>query len=784
MNGQPQQSERSAPARRWRRSIGWRVAVAAAAFGGPLGAVAQAAAPTTRTPALAVTGSAVQGDTLTANGGSPPGSWDNAPTTIVDQWYDCPTNAVSTSCTAVSANGTPTSYTLSTGDPVGDYVYLAETAGNADGSATQDSNLIGPIAAAPPPAPANLTAPQISGTYTAGQVLTESGDTWSGDPTSFAYQWLRCTNGACDKPITNGGDAQTYTLKPKADDGHTLAVEVTATNAGGSTTATSAQTPVITAAVPVPVNQGAPTISGTTEVGQTLTEGAASWSNSPTSTAIQWRRCDSNSANCQDIAGATAQTYTLTNDDAGAMMQVAESATNAGGTTTAYSGFAGPVTIRGITLPPNASPGSTPTVSGTAQFGLPLTASGAQFDGNPGTFSYQWMRCNAVGCAQIPGATDITYTPTSADVGDSVAVAETATNSAGTSNTVVSPRTAAITAPSTTTVQTSASAPVAGQAVTLIATVTSAAGSVKPSGSVSFQADGATIPGCTGVSLGTATPTALCQTAFGASVANVTGAYSAAQGTFVTGSTSPPTTLTIGRAPTTVSVVASAHVSLGTKTTYTATIQPPAGSALTPTGSVTFTDGAKTIRGCAAKTVAADRARCSVTYRSLTRHRIAVSYSGDANFAPSASLTSHVIVRPQTPSGIVAAVMYWSFAYSPSSTRVKSLTATGLSAGTRITLTCHGGGCPFATRAVTVAAHGRCGRAAAAACVAAPSFNLTSLLHRAPLHVGARLIVALTHRGWVGKYYRFTIRAGRRPSTEVSCLAVNGTRPGVGCIAQ
>jgi hypothetical protein len=58
------------------------------------------------------------------------------------------------------------------------------------------------------------------------------------------------------------------------------------------------------------------------------------------------------------------------------------------------------------------------------------------------------------------------------------------------------------------------------------------------------------------------------------------------------------------------------------------------------------------------------------------------------------------------------------------------------------------------------------------------------MFHRAHLHVGTQLTVAVTHRAWIGKYYRFTIRAGRKPTTALSCLAVNGTRPGVGCSAR
>jgi hypothetical protein len=728
----------------------------------------------------------VQGSTLSANGegGSPPGTWDNTPTQITDQWYDC-TSAVTTSCTA-SANGTATSYPLGTSDPVGDYVYLAETASNADGAATQNSNFIGPITAAPPSAPGIQNPPQISGTYTAGQVLTEGGDTWSNSPTSFTYQWLRCTNGACNKAITNAGNAQTYLIKA-ADVGHTLEVQVTATNTGGSATAMSAQTPVIASAVPVPVNQGAPTISGTLEVGQTLTEGAASWTNSPTALAYQWRRCDSNRANCQNISGATAKTYTLTNADLGATMQVAESATNAGGTATAFSAVTSSAvaTSTGFVPPPSVNPGSTPSVSGAAQFGSTLTATGAQFTGNPGTFSYQWQRCNAVGCVAIPGASAATYTPGSADLGSTLAVAETASNSGGTSGTVVSPRTATVTAPSTTALQPNSSTPVAGQTVTLIATVTSAAGSVKPAGTVDFHTNGTAIPGCTGLALGTAAPTAVCQTSFPASVANVSAAYSAAAGTFVTGSASSPTTLTVARAGTTVTVAASAHVSLGAKTTYTATVHPPTGSSLNPTGRVMFTDSGKTIKGCGSKALAARKAGCSVKYLGIKQHRISVRYSGDGNFAPSSSITSHVLVQPQAPGGVVTAAMYWSFGYSLHSTQIKSLNATGLVAGMRIALTCRGGGCPFATQDLTVVARGKCSKAAKKrGCVAAPSSNLASMFHRAHLRVGTQVIVAVTHQRWLGKYYRFTIRAGRSPSTEVSCLAVNGTRPGVGCSAR
>jgi Ca2+-binding RTX toxin-like protein len=53
----------------------------------------------------------------------------------------------------------------------------------------------------------------------------------------------------------------------------------------------------------------------------------------------------------------------------------------------------------------------------------------------PFTFTYSWRRCNPVGdfasCVPIPGATDSTYTPTTADIGFSIRVWITGTNVIG-----------------------------------------------------------------------------------------------------------------------------------------------------------------------------------------------------------------------------------------------------------------------------------------------------------------------------------------------------------------
>ena len=83
-----------------------------------------------------------------------------------------------------------------------------------------------------------------TGTAQQGQVLSASTGTWTNSPSGYAYQWLRCA-GSCS--VIGGATAQTYTVVG-ADVGATLEVTVTASNSGGSASATSAPTATVQAA--------------------------------------------------------------------------------------------------------------------------------------------------------------------------------------------------------------------------------------------------------------------------------------------------------------------------------------------------------------------------------------------------------------------------------------------------------------------------------------------------------------------------------------------------------
>jgi hypothetical protein len=106
-----------------------------------------------------------------------------------------------------------------------------------------------------------------------------------------------------------------------------------------------------------------------------------------------------------------------------------------------------------------------PTISGQPYVGKTLTATKGSWQNAPASYTYQWARCDdkGNGCVSIGGATSSTYVSASADVGHTVAVLVTATNSAGTAGPVSSKPTSVIT-PATK--PTSTAAPtIVGQAV-------------------------------------------------------------------------------------------------------------------------------------------------------------------------------------------------------------------------------------------------------------------------------------------------------------------------------
>jgi hypothetical protein len=208
-----------------------------------VGSAASQAAPVNTAPPT-ISGTPAVGQTLTASNGT----WSNAPTSFAYQWLRC--NGGGNSCVNV-ANGTQKTYTL-VGADAGHTMRVRVTATNADGSATAESDNTAPVAAATSSAaPKNTDHPIISGTPRVGETLTTDDGSWSGNPTSFAYQWEHCDADnivACTNVA--GATGKTYVLH-LTDLGFRMRVAVTARNAKGSATAHSATTAIVAPALTI-----------------------------------------------------------------------------------------------------------------------------------------------------------------------------------------------------------------------------------------------------------------------------------------------------------------------------------------------------------------------------------------------------------------------------------------------------------------------------------------------------------------------------------------------------
>ena len=276
--------------------------------------------------------------------------------------------------------------------------------------------------------PVNELAPSISGNGVEGETLTESHGLWSGAPTSYQLQWLRCgIHGTGCKPIT-GSTASTYLLTA-ADLGHTIEVrEIARNETGPSAAAFSNHTEVVT--IPKPASKKPPTIIGTPSEGTELTEEHGQWSGEPNEYRYQWLQCSEGGSGCAPISGQTAQTYVTTVHDLGHTIAVEETAINGGGASEpAVSAPVGPITAA---APVNTTP---PTIIGTPENGQTLVEQHGTWRNEPTSYAYRWLRCNTAGkeCSAIGGAVNQTYIATATDLHHTVEVEETARNASGSS---------------------------------------------------------------------------------------------------------------------------------------------------------------------------------------------------------------------------------------------------------------------------------------------------------------------------------------------------------------
>ena len=267
--------------------------------------------------------------------------------------------------------------------------------------------------------------------------------------------------------VDGRNDLWEITVEPDGDDG----VAVTLTGNRACTTAgaictredsprqlTNSPTATVTGPAEEPSTNtsaaGAPTISGTPQVEQTLTADTSSITDEDGLTNVsysyQWV------AGGSDIAGATGRTYTLTSSEEGQTVQVRVTFTDDADNEETLTSAA---TVA-VAAAPNRDATGAPTISGTPQVEQTLTADTSSITDEDGltnvSYSYQWI----AGGSDIAGATGSTYTLTSSEQGQTIQVRVTFTDDADNEETLTSAATDAVAAaPVPLTVRLKAAAP-------------------------------------------------------------------------------------------------------------------------------------------------------------------------------------------------------------------------------------------------------------------------------------------------------------------------------------
>ena len=272
-----------------------------------------AAAPTPNSPATGaptITGTAQVGETLTADTSD---IADDDGLNNVRYGYQWLADG------AGIAGAASLTYTLADtdeGKAINVRVAFTDDAGNAE---TLTSAATDAVAAAPRPNSPATGAPTITGQAQVGETLTaDTSDIADADGLNnvrYEYQWL-----ADDAGIA-GATSLTYTLAD-TEQGKAINVRVAFTDdAGNAETLTSAATDAV-AAAPRPNSPatGAPTITGTAQVGETLTADTSDIADDDGLNNVryeyQWLADDAG------IAGAASLTYTLADTDEGRAITV------------------------------------------------------------------------------------------------------------------------------------------------------------------------------------------------------------------------------------------------------------------------------------------------------------------------------------------------------------------------------------------------------------------------------------------------------------------------------
>lgn len=351
-----------------------------------------------------VFGTAMVGETLDGS----VGEWDNYPAEYDFQWRRC--DATGTSCSDI-VDATDDEYLLITAD-YGARIRLAITARNPGGQDVAISDATSTVGPMQPPA--NIILPRVSTRpEETVEVVATEGRWTGGQPLSFAYQWQRCNSSGTSCADITDADQATYT-PVTADVDNRLKVKVVATNAAGSSNVISNAAQTTLRSPPrfderVAIDGEA---SEDTEL-EALTDGLLG--SAPIALSYTWQRCDSE---CESIAGADDDTYTLQAVDVGYRIRLRVDAENDRGEAVSKSPLSLPVEPADAEGAPIAV--EPPRLSGLQRVTETVESTTGTWRGEaPIDTDIRWQRCGdtPVSCVDIVGATDPEYEVVAADEG-------------------------------------------------------------------------------------------------------------------------------------------------------------------------------------------------------------------------------------------------------------------------------------------------------------------------------------------------------------------------------
>jgi immune inhibitor A len=242
-------------------------------------------------------------------------------------------------------------------------------------------------------------AATIDGDESFGGTLTATTPTWFQDDVTATVAWLR------DGTPIEDADGTEYEITT-ADVGHTVSAEITGSK-GDHQDTTVATNSIAAVADPAPEPDTQPSVTGTTQVGQTLTAHAAEWPLDGTST-FTW-----------SVGGQVrnaSPTYVVQPGDLGLAVTLTETFSSPG-----YEAATATATSAVVTKGTAPQATAAPSLTGTAQVGQRLTAVKATWP-IVGASTLAWT------VGGTPVGTGTSYVVAPADLGKAITLTETFTS--------------------------------------------------------------------------------------------------------------------------------------------------------------------------------------------------------------------------------------------------------------------------------------------------------------------------------------------------------------------